>query len=133
MKNIIILLSLISIFVASFIGCSQRVGDFTMISTKNVEIEHKYTKLGRFEGEDVKGAVLGIPLGIVNLEAAVDNCIENGKGTLLTNVVIDYSWWTAFIYGQMTYTVIGDVWEKASVSDLLNPNEEIFELVKGKA
>ena len=41
MKNIIVLLSLFAFAVTSFIGCSERIGDFTLISTKNVDIGGK--------------------------------------------------------------------------------------------
>lgn len=129
MKNIIVLLSLFTISILAFIGCSQRIGDFTIISTKNVNIGGKYKKVdGRFVGEDSKGVFIGIPLGQPNLKTAVDNCIESGKGDLLTNAVIDGSYWSAIIYGQQTITVTGDVFVKAEISDLLNLNEEIFEL-----
>jgi hypothetical protein len=129
MKNIIVLLSLFAFAVTSFIGCSQRIGDFTLISTKNVDIGGNYKKLNdRFEGEDSRGEILAIPLGIPNLKTAVDNCIEAGDGELLTNAVIDFSYWTVIFYGERKYTVTGDVWVKASTSDLLNPSEEIFEL-----
>jgi hypothetical protein len=129
MKNLVVLLSVFVIFILAFVGCSQRVGDFTLISTKNVEIGGKYTKVeGRFEGEDSKGVILGIPLGQPNLKTAVDNCIEAGNGSLLTNAVIDASYWSAIIWGQQKITVTGDVYVKAEMSDLLNSNEEFFEL-----
>ena len=129
MKNIIVLLSLFAFAVTSFIGCSERIGDFTLISTKNVDIGGKYKKLDeRYTGEDSRGDILGIPLGMPNLKTAVDHCIEAGEGDLLTNAVIDASYWTAIFYGERKYTVTGDVWVKASISDLLNPNEELFEL-----
>ena len=80
MKNIIVLLSLFAFAVTSFIGCSERIGDFTLISTKNVDIGGKYKKLDeRYTGEDSRGDILGIPLGMPNLKTAVDNCIEAGE------------------------------------------------------
>ena len=129
MKNKIVLLSLFAFAISTFIGCSQRIGDFTLISTKNVDIGGNYKKLDdRYTGEDSRGDILGIPLGMPDLKTAVDNCIEAGKGELLTNAVIDGSYWTVIFYGERKYTVTGDVWVKASTSDLLNPNEEIFNL-----
>jgi hypothetical protein len=111
------------------VGCSTRIGDFTLMSTKNVEIGGKYKKLDqRYKGSDSKPIILGFPIGNPDLKQAVDNCIESGKGVLITNAVIDFSFFTIFIYGQRTYTVTGDVWVRADVSDLSNPNIELYEL-----
>lgn len=132
MKNRIILFLLVAFVISVFVGCSQRVGDFTLISTKNVEIGGKYKKIeGRFEGDDSKPSILGIPLGQPNLKTAVDNCIESGNGDLLTNAVLDFSFWSVIIYGQSKYTVSGDVWVKASMSDLLNGNQNLYVLRPG--
>jgi hypothetical protein len=129
MKNRIALLSIVAIFIGSLVGCSQRIGDFTLISTKNVDIGGKYKKIdGRFSGDDSRGVFLGIPLGTPNLKTAVDNCIESGKGDLITNAVLDGSYWSVIIWGEQKYTVTGDVWVKASMSDLMNPSGQLFEL-----
>lgn len=110
-------------------GCSQRVGDFTLISTKNAEIGGKYKRLpDRYKGEDAKGMFIGIPLGIPNLKTAVDNCIEAGKGELLSNAVVESSFWTVIIWGEEKFTVTGDVWVKGESSDLLNPEIQLYEL-----
>jgi hypothetical protein len=119
--------------VAMFAGCSQRIGDFTVISSKNVDIGGKYKMTERQTGSDSRPDVLLIPIGIPDLKQAVDNCIEAGKGDLLTNAVIDFSQWTAIVYGKRTYTVTGDVWVKASMSDLLDPDVELFQLLGGSA
>ena len=112
-----------------FVGCTQRIGDFTVISSKNVEIGGKYKKLdGRFEGVDAKPIILGIPIGNPDLKQAVDNCIEAGKGDFVANAVLEYAEWQVIIFGQRKYKVIGDVWAKASTSDLMNPQIELYEL-----
>jgi hypothetical protein len=129
MKHAITFISIIAIMMASFVGCSQRIGDFTLISTKNVDIGGKYKQIeGRFSGDDSRGVFLGIPLGTPNLKTAVDNCIQSGKGDLITNAVLDGSYWSVIIWGEQKYTVTGDVWVKASMSDLLNPSEDLYEL-----
>jgi hypothetical protein len=131
MRNLVILLCIVGLIIPVFVGCTQRVGDFTIISTKNVELGAKYTKLDRFQGVDSKPDILFIPLGVPDLKQAVDNCIEAGKGELLTNAVVESGYWTVIVYGERKYTVTGDVWAKASSSDLLNPNIELFELQVG--
>ena len=131
MKNFVILLCIVALVVPVFVGCTQRIGDFTLISTKNVELGAKYKKIDRFKGTDSRPEILMIPLGTPDLKQAVDNCIEEGKGELLTNAVVDVGWWTAIVYGERKYTVTGDVWVRAGTSDLLNPNIELFELQVG--
>jgi len=129
MRTTIALLTVIAFVAASFVGCAQRIGDFTLISTKNVDIGGKYKKLdGRYTGEDAKGMLLFIPLGTPNLKTAVDNCIENGKGELITNAVLESSFWTAIVWSEQKFVVTGDVWTKAGTADLLNPQVKIYEL-----
>ena len=71
--------SSIALALPVFVGCSQRVGDFTIISTKNVDIGSQYKKVDRFKGTDSRPDVLFIPLGVPDLKQAVDDCIEEGK------------------------------------------------------
>jgi hypothetical protein len=126
MKNKLWVLLIAVIAISLLSGCSQRVGDFTIVSTKNVEIGGKYKKLdSRFKAEDRKPMILGIPIGIPNLKTAVDNCIEAGKGELLTNAVLDASFWTIFFFGEQWYTATGDVWAR---SEIAQDGEELFEL-----
>jgi hypothetical protein len=106
------------------VGCSTRVGDFTLISTKNVEIGGKYVKGERKQGEDKAFSFL-FPFGVPNLKNAVDACIEAGSGELLSNVVINY---TAPFIGPFGYEVLGDVWTKATTGALYDPNIELYEL-----
>lgn len=123
---------LIIIFLSSgaclFTGCTDRMADLTIVSTKNVELGAKYKKLKKSEGIDKNIYVLFIPIGMPNMEEAVDNCIENGKGVLLTDAVIKRTFWWALLYGENYYTVTGDVWVKADLGDLNNPDIELFEL-----
>ena len=129
MKKILIVCLSLAIVTMFFSGCSYRVGDFTVISTKNVDIGGKYKKIDqRFEGIDSRPIILSIPLGRPDLKQAVDNCIEAGKGELISNAVVDFSIWTIILYGEQKYVVKGDVWQKASTSDLDNPKVELYTL-----
>lgn len=82
-----------NIFIALSVTClmaSCRVADFTMLSTKNVEMSKEYVLKGRQSAK------------AFHLKTAVDKCIERGGGTYITNVVI-YD--TGF-----RYKVVGDVY-----------------------
>jgi len=71
------------------VGCSQRMVDFTALSTKSHEIPVEQQGQ-RTVGQDCAYRLLGIPLGSANLKEAVDRTIENGgteKEILVDGVV----------------------------------------------
>ena len=117
-------LPILAIVVLALNGCvTTRIGDFTIISTKNYEASAKYKMVGRFTGQD-HVFVFIIDWGTPNIKSAVDNAIEAGNGVYLTNAVLE--WYTGFM--SKGYTITGDVWALASESDLINPNIELYDL-----
>lgn len=60
--------------IAGLAGCTQRLGDFTVLSTKNVSI--KGNRGDRVKGQSCMNMVLFIPVGAVDLKVAVDKAIE---------------------------------------------------------
>lgn len=107
MKKIII--AVIAIF--SISSCTHRLTDFTIISTKNIDLSRSGTfkRAGsRITGKDVAHIVLFIPTGIPNLKEAIDRAIESSRGAvaLVDGVVYSKSWF-AFLYGQSMYIVEG--------------------------
>ena len=125
-RRVVLLMSIITLGMVT--GCSQRIGDFTTISTKNVEIGAKYVKIGTFEGEDKAWMILVIPTGVPNVKEAVDRCLENGGGELATNAVLYYNTLPLILVNNYGYVLKADVWKRASVSDLSNPTKQIFEV-----
>lgn len=111
-----------------FSGCTTRIGDFTLMSTKNVVIGEKYVKVAEnVEADDLAWWILFIPTGFPNFKTAVDNLLEQNKGELATNTVLSsYSLWLLLV-NQVGYKIKGDVWKRASVGDLQN-GTETFEL-----
>lgn len=109
MKNLRLVLFLSVITVLS--SCSYRVLDFTLVSTKNVDL----SKASSFErgkkrvsGEDMVHVILTIPTGRPNLKEAVDRAIEVTPGCIaLVDGVIYSKGWTAIVYGQLSYLVEG--------------------------
>lgn len=94
-----------------FSGCSPRLIDFTIISTKNVDLakSDKFKRGStRIEGKDIIHSVLFIPFGVSNLKEAVDRAIEKIPGAVaLVDGVVYVRNWYAFIYGQSGYIVEG--------------------------
>jgi hypothetical protein len=110
------MLSLILLFAITttiFSGCAQRIGDFTIVSTKNYEASKKFVKVGRFVGKDEVFFFI-IPFGIPNIKNACDKAIEAGNGVYLTDAVLE-STSSLFMIG---YRITGDVWAPTSQSDL---------------
>ena len=92
-------------------GCSTRVGDFTMVSTKNVDLSHGADfKLGvaKVKGEDSKPIILYFPIGQPDMKTAIDRAIESTPGAIaLTDVVITRSAVWFILGGQNTIEVEG--------------------------
>lgn len=98
---------LLACLVVSFLtGCTIRIVDFTVISTKNVKVP-TVAKGKRVTGEDCVVVFL-FPLGIPNMKEAIDEAIE-GAGpeydALVDGVV--YSINRSFLIGQTCYKVEG--------------------------
>jgi hypothetical protein len=129
MKKLVLTALAAALSIGSLSSCSQRIGDFTMVTTKNYERQMQYKMVGRMEGKDMVGQIIGIPLGTPDLKNAVDDAIQAGNGVYLANAVISSSWWTAIVYGEMGYKVVGDVYAPVGQGDLQNPAIEKFELV----
>lgn len=92
-------------------GCSPRLIDFTIISTKNVDLaksdKFKRSK-DRIEGKDIIPTILFIPFGVSNLKEAVDRAIEKVPGAVaLVDGVVYVRNWYFLVFGQSGYMVEG--------------------------
>ncbi len=113
---------LLGLFLIVLVSCTQRIGDFTILSTKNYEATVKYKFVGRFSGEE-RVFFFIIPWGIPNIKNATDRAIEHGGGVYLTNAVLES------VNGlfQIGYNITGDVYAPVTQGDLLDPSIELFE------
>jgi hypothetical protein len=77
-----------------FTGCSVRVADLTLVSTKNIDLSDTQLdarKGQRYKGEDCRFILLSlIPLGFPNMEEAVDKALEQGHGNVMVDEVTEY-------------------------------------------
>lgn len=92
-------------------GCTHRITDFTVISTKNVDWSHasNFTRSNRVKGEDNLYFLAAIPLGSSpNVKEAIDNAIENVPGAVaLTDGVLYQRFWHIGITGNSAFVVEG--------------------------
>lgn len=114
---------LVSALVASVVagsGCTARVGNFTLISTKNVDLSDASidTKHGkRITEDDCAPVVLIFPIGRPDLKEAVDNALEEGRGNLMVDQVSYYrSWYIPLIFGLRCMVAEGTVVDVVSMS-----------------
>jgi len=95
-------------------GCTSRVTDFTIISTKNFDLNRasEFQRADfRSEGVDTKHIIIFIPTGVPNAKEAIDRAIEQVPGgvALLDGVLSVNNFWIPFLYGQSSYIVRGTV------------------------
>ena len=107
MKKIVLSIAIASTFLLS--GCAQRVADFTLASTKNIDLNGGNFVTGkRVIGEDTKAIVI-IPLGVPSIKEASDLAIEEDKcAVALTDVTADSEFFS-FLFGYIKYSVEGNL------------------------
>jgi hypothetical protein len=109
-KNVYIFV--LVIFYMMVAGCSQRLLDFTIVSSKNIDLSRVASfKRGqsRVEGKDIKHIIIFIPTGIPNAKEALDRAIESVPGAiaLVDGVITSHWWYIPYIYGRSWYVVEG--------------------------
>jgi len=101
-------LAVLFVGIAVLSGCSQRVLDFTVVSSKNTEMTIPNDAKGpRVEGSDSVPVIL-FPLGNPNLKEAIDRAIESAgpEYDALIDGVLWYKFFY-FIFGSVSYKVEG--------------------------
>jgi len=99
-------------FLALLTGCTTRLTDFTIISTKNVDLSvigRAKRGIARVKGEDRVHIIIIIPTGVPNMKEAIDRAIESTPGAvaLVDGVVYSHSFYIPYIYGQSSFVVEG--------------------------
>lgn len=126
MKKKLLKMGIVVLITSLLCGCSQRVLDFTLISTKNVDMSKasSFTRgNARVKGVDMVHLIIIFPTGSVSIKEAVDKAIEQTPGcvALLDGVIYSKFWWIPYIYGQSSATVEGTPLIDSSVA--LNTDE----------
>lgn len=108
MKKVFVALAVVA-SVASLTGCVQRVTDFTVISSKNVDLSRAASlqrDTNRVEGTDTK-AIIILPIGIPNAKEAMDQAIQSVPGCVaLVDGVLEHEYFS-LIFGYTRYRVKG--------------------------
>lgn len=106
MRKAVLALMLGAVFVS---GCTTRVADMTVGSTKNFNLNSaSFIKGERVIGEDKVPVVL-FPMGVPNVKTAMDEAIEKDECAVgLTDVVISQLM-HSFLIGSIGYRIEGDL------------------------
>tara|TARA_B100000959_G_C14471965_1_gene415479 strand:- start:1 stop:480 length:480 start_codon:yes stop_codon:yes gene_type:complete len=100
-------------FILFFSGCSTRLVDFTIISTKNVDLAGTgyEREKSRSVGQDEISIIIFVPMGTASIKEAIDRTIESVPGgvAILDGVVTSSWWYIPYIYGKSKYVVEGTV------------------------
>ncbi len=121
-----LLFGLLVVFVL-FTGCSRRMGDLTVMSTRNVHFNSGNELVQR----DVKGksyvySILTFGLGNINLEEAVEQALRKSEADYLTNVVI-YDVNVSFIlFGWNGIKIRADAWRNGDMGLDTVPDDAIY-------
>jgi hypothetical protein len=101
------------------LGCTNRIGDLTFVSTRNIDLSHVSLDVRsgkRVEGADCKYALLGIiPFGTPTLEGAVDDALQKGGGNVMIDQVTYQSLYYFILVSQSCIKAEGTVLSTTSV------------------
>lgn len=90
-------------------GCTVRVADMTVGSTKNYNINAaKFVKGKRVTGEDTYPVIL-FPLGIPDVKTAMDNAIEQDKCAVALSDIVVSQLNDSFLVGSIGYRIEGNL------------------------
>jgi hypothetical protein len=112
------LLATIALIVPLTAGCTRRIADLTVLSSKNVDL-YPLDLRGAHKQHNVKGTdgrwwFLVFPLGFrPNLEDALEDALNNGRGDIMTSAVIYTRAWHILLIGHEQFIVKGDVFDSS--------------------
>ena len=101
----------IVLMVAGLAGCTQRIGQMTLLSTKNIPNTPKPIQQ-HVRGEDCIHQILFIPIGSLNptLDQAIDNALEKVPGgDAMTDLQIHQDNLFLYFYNRICMRVDGTV------------------------
>jgi hypothetical protein len=93
-------------------GCSTRLGDFTVISSKNVDLSNFSTQVGlgstRVRGEDEGHIIIIFRTKVPTIKDAIDVALDENNAYMLSDAVLKHESFTIpLIYGSRKYVVEG--------------------------
>ena len=93
-------------------GCiSMDMAEFSVVSTKPIDIKSEYIESKRVTGTDMTHQVIIFPIGVPKIDSAVENALASSGADYLTDVkVTSDTWLIPLLYGQLSINVEGTAW-----------------------
>ena len=89
-------------------GCSQNIGNLSIVSTRPMEIDERYESVGLIEGKSE--LVTSSSNKMVNIDKAIDNALTLFEADLITDVTLELT--TSIIFmTRRKLTVTGEGWK----------------------
>ena len=113
-KNVSLLAVLLLCLCMLAVGCTTNLGDFTLLTSKNINLADFSTSKAeesseKAVGEDISHIICVFPIGTPSLKEALDRALESKNAYMLTNARIEASFfYIPYIYGQTRFTVKGN-------------------------
>lgn len=122
----------IALLAGMFSGCSRRYLDFTVVSTRNYDIqkgEALQKNSYRTKGTSTSHMIICIPTGYPNLKDAIDRALDKTPGAIgLADGVVYYKYWWAILYGQQKFVVEGTpIIDTGLVENKTLPSQELHQ------
>ena len=102
-------LALVVLALCALAGCTTRIGDLTILSTKNIPAEVNQIR-ANVEGRDCAHTILFIPIGTMNptIDGAIDSALDQVPGAdAMIDMTLKRHAWTVLLYTQACVTVEG--------------------------
>jgi len=111
--RLVVFAVLFTTVVVVFSGCVHRHGQFSVISTRNIDWSRsaEFTRGSRVEGRDIVHIVIFVPTGTATIFGAVDHALNQVPGAvaLVDAVLSSRGWYIPWIYGRSGWTIEGSV------------------------
>ena len=89
-------------------GCSQNIGNLSIVSTRPMEIDERYESVGLIEGKSE--LVTSSSNKMVNIDKAIDNALTLFEADLITDVTLELTTSTVFMT-RRKLIVTGEGWK----------------------
>ena len=91
-------------------GCAVQVGSWSAATLERALISARTPAVrGQFEGRSCRWFLLGVPLGLPQIDEALADALRRGRGAAMLNLTVtsEHSFWG--LAGRHCYAVKGDV------------------------